>query len=422
MGTATLEPQTSSLDALIAAAESQAGKPSPWSSLRARGLAAHKALGLPTAKDEAWKYTPIRPLLAQRFELGATQEVTLPARWRADSFRIVLVNGVLARDLSDQDTPAGLTISDSGDLGSIARIEEHTFAALATALIEAPLVVKIASGAEVDRLIEVVHVATGAGKSSAPRVAIVAGAGSVATVVETYATSGPGPTLTLPVTEATIQEGARLEHIKVQIESDEAFHIGLWEARQEAGSEYKAYNIAFGGKLARTDQGIYIAGENAVTRLDGVVVANGEQLLDNHTRLDHAVPNCNSFEIYKQIVDGHATVVFNGQIYVHQDAQKTDAKQTNQALLLSPNATINSKPQLEIFADDVKCTHGATVGQLEDLPLFYMRSRGLPKETAESMLVYAFAAEVLELISDDEVKRSLERLLFTKLGGSEPPA
>ena len=157
-------------------------------------------------------------------------------------------------------------------------------------------------------------------------------------------------------------------------------------------------------------------GENCTTRLDGVVCAAKEQHIDNHTRLDHAVPNCNSFEIYKQIIAEKATVVFNGKIFVHQDAQKTDAKQTNQALLLSPTATINSKPQLEIFADDVKCTHGATVGQLEDLPMFYMRSRGVSKDEAQAVLVYAFAAEVLEMITIEPVKKALETRLYEKLG------
>ena len=175
--------------------------------------------------------------------------------------------------------------------------------------------------------------------------------------------------------------------------------------------------MCFGGAIARTDQEIWLGGRHIVTRLDGVVVARGGQLIDNHTRLDHAMPNCNSFEVYKQIVDDEATVVFNGKIFVHQDAQKTDAVQNNAALLLSPKATIDSKPQLEIFADDVKCTHGATVGRIEDTPLFYLRSRGIPIEQATGILVYAFAAEVLELISIPEVRDRLEARLFEKLGG-----
>ena len=271
------------------------------------------------------------------------------------------------------------------------------------------------AGAMVEPVVEVIHVSTGEGMVLAPRVLLVADENAAGKVVERYVTDGDGVNLTIPVAEVYMAPNAIVEHVRVQDESVKNYHIGLWEIKQEHDSEYRSYNVAFGGAIGRTDQNIWIGGEHCVTRLDGVVVARGEQLLDNHTRLDHAVPNCNSYEIYKQIIDDKATVVFNGKIFVHQDAQKTDAEQTNQALLLAPSATINSKPQLEIFADDVKCTHGATVGQLEETPRFYMMSRGIPREQADAILVYAFAAEVLELISDETVRETLEARLFEKL-------
>jgi Fe-S cluster assembly protein SufD len=301
-------------------------------------------------------------------------------------------------------------------LGKIASTEDHTFAALNTALFEDGVVVHLSKGAEVPEVLEIVHVTEGDAMIVAPRVLIVAEENSRVQIVETYVTNGNATSVTIPVTEVVVHPYANVEHVRVQDEAVTNHHIALWQVHQHRDSEYRSYNVAFGASLGRTDQNIYLDGEHIVTRLDGVVVANGDQLLDNHTKLDHAKPNCNSFEIYKQIVDDRATVVFNGKIFVHQDAQKTDAKQTNQALLLSPTATIDSKPQLEIFADDVKCTHGATVGQLEELPLFYMKQRGVPHEQAQAILVYAFAAEVLELISNDEVKHNLEARLFTKLG------
>jgi Fe-S cluster assembly protein SufD len=262
-----------------------------------------------------------------------------------------------------------------------------------------------------------VHVTSGDGSCVAPRVLIVASEGSSARFVETYVTDGAGTNLVLPVTEVVTEKGANVEHVRVQDESESTFSFALWAISQHDDSEYRSYNVAFGGAIARTDQEFWLGGRHIVTRLDGVVVARGKQHLDNHTRLDHALPDCNSFEVYKQIVDDEATVVFNGKIFVHQDAQKTDAVQNNAALLLSPRATIDSKPQLEIFADDVKCTHGATVGRLEDTPLFYLRSRGIPKASAEGILVYAFAAEVLELITLKPVVDRLEARLFEKLGG-----
>jgi Fe-S cluster assembly protein SufD len=400
------------------------------SGLRARALEAFQAQGLPTVRREEWKYTPLREVAQtawQPSEPGpALFEFELPFRVEG-SVRVVMVNGRFDRNLSDTPAIKGLTVSslhtaaqeqpdDLAKLGELVALDSFPFGALNTALWQDGLFIKIEAGAMVDPVIEIVHVSTHDGQAHAPRLFIDAGEGSSARIVENWITTPGARTLTIPVTESFIGERANIEHIRVQDEAETAFNIALWESRQAGSSEYKAYTIAFGAALGRLDQNIDIAGEHAVTRLDGVAAAMGSQLIDNHTQLDHAVPNCNSFEIYKQVIGGQATVVFNGKIMVHQDAQKTDAKQTNQALLLSPDATINSKPQLEIFADDVKCTHGATVGQLEDSPRFYMMSRGIPRSEADRLLVYAFAAEVLELISIDEVRLALEARLMDKLG------
>lgn len=433
----TIERYEAGLTALVDLAKNpQVAGPEWLQTIRARGLAAHENIGVPNPKHEEWKYTPLRSLLEANFtpsEPGpAVFDTELP-RYEEGSVRIVLVNGRFDRNLSDGPTVKGLSVHplynalierpDAVEpyLGKIARFEKHTFAALNTAAFLDGVFIHISEGAAIEPLIEIVHLGTGDKQTSLPRLLIVAEQASTAKIVETYVTEGNVTHLTIPVCEVSIAKHANIEHVRVQDEAESTYHIGLWETRQAGDSEYRSYNVAFGGHVARLDQAIDLQGEHCTTRLDGVVVATGNQLIDNHTSLDHALPNCNSFEVYKQVVGDSATVVFNGKIFVHPHAQKTDAKQTNQALLLSPTATINSKPQLEIFADDVKCTHGATVGQLEDLPLFYMRQRGVPKALAQSLLVYAFAAEVLELISIDSVKTTLEARLFSKLG-TDPTA
>ena len=399
-------------------------------SLRERGAAFHRELGVPTTKNEEWKYTPLRALAQVDWKPGEPGPAVFgnePTRYAETTVRVYVVNGRFDRNLSEIPTVPGMTLMSLRDalyekpevgekLGSIAAIEGHTFAALNTAVFVDGVYLHLKAGCAVEPVIEIIHVTSGDGLVIAPRVLIVAEENSTAKIIEQYCSDGDSANLTIPVTEVFSAKHSNVEHVRLQDESLNGYHVALWETKQAGESEYRSYNVAFGGGLARLDQNIDLAGEHITTRLDGVVVAREEQVIDNHTKLDHAMPNCNSFEIYKQIIDDKATVVFNGKIFVHQDAQKTDAKQTNQALLLSPNATINSKPQLEIFADDVKCTHGATVGQIEDTFRFYMRSRGIPKSVADAILVYAFAAEVLELISDDVVRERLERRLYSKLG------
>ncbi len=422
----------SELGLLVEAAERRAVDGPEWlRALRARGLAVHRELGIPTPKNEEWKYTPLRPLGSYTFapsEPGpAVFGFELP--FVCEGTRVVLVNGRLDRNLLSIATTKGLTVKSlrdaivenetlvSAHLGKVAQTDRHTFASLSTALFEDGLFIHLAAGCAVEKPIEIVHVTSGDGVCVAPRLLIVAEEGSTAKIVETHLTDGAGTNLALPVAEVVTGRGANVEHVRVQDESESTYSFALWAISQSDDSEYRSYSVSFGGAIARLDQEFWLGGQHIVTRLDGVVVARGKQLLDNHTRLDHALPHCNSFEVYKQIVDDEATVVFNGKIFVHQDAQKTDAVQNNAALLLSPRATIDSKPQLEIFADDVKCTHGATVGQLEDTPLFYLRSRGIPRASAEGILVYAFAAEVLELITMRPLVERLEARLFEKLGG-----
>jgi Fe-S cluster assembly protein SufD len=217
------------------------------------------------------------------------------------------------------------------------------------------------------------------------------------------------------VTEITLGENAVLDHYLVQRESRAAFHVATQQVYQSRSSTFASHAIQLGGDLVRNDINAVLDGEGIECTLNGLYVAGGRQHTDTHTAIDHAKPHCNSHELYKGILDGRSTGVFNGKIFVRQDAQKTDAKQTNQNLLLSDDATINTKPQLEIFADDVRCTHGATVGQLDRDALFYLRSRGLSAEDAQALLTYAFASDILGRIRVEPLRTELESLLFTRL-------
>ncbi|MBS1706870.1 MAG: Fe-S cluster assembly protein SufD [Armatimonadetes bacterium] len=405
--------------------------PSAWPSLREsreRAFQSHKTLGIPTLKDEEWKYTNLREIREDSYKIGQyvalqRDEVSSYLLEDLDPIRLVFVNGHFHLELSSSPSVPGLTFSTlangvPSELGLLQKIEENTFAALNHATFADGAVVRIAKNTKIERPIMVLNMAVADVDRTvycAPRTMIIAETGAEATIIESYASVGSRTTFTNAATEIFAGPNTRLEVVKIQGEGLQARHIANVEIKQQADSYLDHFNIAFGGAFTRNDINAFLDGSNISSRIDGVVVVGAEQHCDNHTRLDHAFPNCNSFEVYKHVLSGRSTTVFNGKIYVHQDAQKTDAKQTNQAILLSPEATMNSKPQLEIFADDVKCTHGATVGQLDSMPQFYLQSRGIPKDEAESLLIYAFAAEVLEKISHPGLRDLLEAKLFAKL-------
>jgi Fe-S cluster assembly protein SufD len=394
-------------------------------------MAAHRryaAAGLPGAKDEEWKYTSLRLLGESKFEMDPAAlplaEILGSLPGLAPENRLVFVNGRFIPNLSSAALPSGVRLFPLADgipddLGTITSLEgklgstnDQRFADLNLALFEDGAWLEVEAGATIEEPIQVVFL-TSPGAMSFPRLFARMGASSSATIVEYHV--GIGAYATFPVAEFEVGEQAVLDHVRIQLDSLEAFHIATLAGSQGSASTLTTTNVQFGAKIGRIDANIWVGGEHAETWLNGAYVGRGEQHLDNHTRIDHAVPNCHSFEVYKGILGDRATGVFNGKIFVYADAQKTDAKQTNQALLLSPTATVNTKPQLEIFADDVKCTHGATVGQLREDAMFYLRSRGIPVHEARSLLVYAFVAEVLERISDERLRDALETRLFAKL-------
>ena len=299
-------------------------------------------------------------------------------------------------------------------LGSVAGIDTRPFGALATALFEELAFVEVASGAVVEEPLHLLFYSTAQETPGAsfPRTLIRAGEHSQATVVESFAGDAGAVYLTCPVTEIVAEPSAVVDHYKFQRDSREAFHLSGLALATSRGASVSTHSFSLGGAIVRHDIQARLAGEGSEATLNGLYLVDGRQVCDTHMRVDHVAPHCDSHELYKGILDGRSRAVFNGRIFVHKGAQKTDAKQTNRNLLLSDDALVNTNPQLEIFADDVKCTHGSTVGQLDDDAIFYLRSRGIGAEAAKSLLTYAFASDLVERAKVPALARELREFLF----------
>jgi len=396
--------------------------------------------GFPTTKNEEWRFTRVRPLLQHDFTVrkhappdGLPDDQLSDLAFDDSAFhRFVFVDGHFAEYLSSTECPAGLEIRslrrtlESDDplvrqnLGKHAAADRNPFVALNTGYLFDGAVVHIARGVSVDKPIHLLFVSTSDGKKlmSQPRNLIVAEELARATVVESYHGVGDTVYFTNAVTEAVLAQGAHIEHYKVQKESLSAYHVASLSARMERDARFRTQYVSIGGALVRNDVVAVLDGEGVDCRLNGLYVANGHQHVDNHTNIEHAKPHCDSHELYKGILAGRARGVFNGKIHVHPDAQKTDAKQSNGCMLLSEDAQINTNPQLEIYADDVKCTHGAFVGQIDEKAVFYLRSRGIKSTDARHMLVQAFANEVLERIEVEPLRDRLATDLVAWLSGT----
>jgi Fe-S cluster assembly protein SufD len=403
--------------------------------LRRRAIDRFAALGFPTIKMEEWRFTNVAPIARTEFDLspergGIVLGDLAPYRY-ADSIQLTIVNGHLVPEFSDlRCLPDGVIVCSMAEslenhaekidahLGRHANVDNHAFVALNTALFCDGVFVYVPKGVVVERPINLVNIARPTGERPVamfPRNLFVASESSQVTLVEQFATVGEGAYLTSPVTEVVVEDNAVVDHYKLQRESTEAFHMATFQIHLGRDGNFSSHSISWGGGLVRNDVNAVLDGEGSEATLNGLYMVEGDQLVDNHMRVDHAAPHCDSHELYKGILEGKSRAVFNGRIFVHEGAQKTDAKQTNRNLLISPDAVCNSNPQLEIFADDVKCTHGSTVGQLDDLGVFYLRSRGIGEEAARSLLTYAFAADIVERIKVEPVRRDLEEFLFRRL-------
>jgi Fe-S cluster assembly protein SufD len=428
------ESYVAAFDELISATRVPAGA----QSVRRAAFDRFASLGFPTTKNEDWHFTSVASIAEQDFALltsrsgdvkrAELQRFTFGA---TDWYTMVFVNGRFTPELSDlARLPAGLKIRDLASswekspegvrgIGLVTSYEGNAFTALNTAFMYDGAVIEIAKDVDVDRPIHVVYVtdATAAKGMMHPRNLVTVGRNARATVIESYVSTSDAMYLVNAVTEVSVAEGATLRHYKIQREGLRAFHIGTVEARQARDSHYVSFSFATGAELSRTNIYTTLDGEGCGATLNGLYMLDGEQTCDHQTQIIHAQPNCFSRELYKGVLDDRAHGVFNGKVYVHPIAQKTDGKQTNKTLLLSDTAHMDTKPQLEIFADDVKCTHGATIGQIDETALFYLKSRGIDRGLARRLLTYAFAADVLETIEVGAVREGLEKMTLERFAG-----
>ncbi|MDP7395747.1 MAG: Fe-S cluster assembly protein SufD [Lentisphaeria bacterium] len=410
-----------------------AGGPDWLGELRNAGIARFAELGFPTTRDEDWRFTDVSPIRQTAFTpavpAGADVAGLLQGSGGSDwpGHHLVFVDGVFTPDQSAIGAlPAGVRLGGLADilaatpellqphLGTGAAVNGNPFTALNTGFIRDGAAIFLGDDIDERVTVNLWYVSTGATANAVtqPRTLIVVGRNGNFTVTENYVGPGDACYLTNAVTEIILAENAVIDHTKMQLESETAYHIAAMHVHAARDSRFKSHAITTGGAITRNTIKAQLDDENIECTLNGLYLGHGRQLVDNHTCIEHAHPNCNSSEIYKGILDDKARGVFNGRIHVRQDAQKTDALQTNRALLLSDDARVNTKPELEIHADDVRCTHGATVGQLDEAGLFYLRSRGIDAETARGILTYAFACEAVTDIESQPVRDTIEQLLI----------
>ncbi len=409
--------------------------PSWFARLRQSAIESFARLGFPATGNEEWKYTSVQPIASVPFGHANGEGKTVTRDIFAAAFvdescaRLAFVNGSYSEGLSSLNgLPAGVRVASlraalgsnetalETHLGRAARYREQPFVALNTALMEDGAVVLVPEGCRLAAPLYLVFVSTGEARpvQSQPRNLVVLGAGSEAKIVESYIGLGTGNYFTNAVTELFAAENAIVEHYRIQREAARGFHVGTLEARLGHHCSFTAHAVTLGGSLVRNDLHVVLDGGDSQCALTGLYLADDACHVDNHTEIEHAKPRTTSFELYKGILSGSGRGVFNGKIIVHKDAQKTDARQTNKNLLLSENAVANSKPQLEIFADDVKCSHGSTIGQLDGDALFYLRSRGLGADDARSLLSYAFASDVVTRMKIPALRERLDDYLVNR--------
>ncbi len=420
----------------------------PWL-VRARSAAMARFAdsGLPDAHDEEWKYTRVAAIENNDFVAASRSDDDEIVRSLVDQMALAGGNGPADGSLADGhllvfidgrhspllsrpgQLPTGARLSPIGEAlaATPEALEPYfaeafaptAFAALNTAFMADGASLHLARGTVVEQPIHLLFIATQHGAAISPHNLIVAEDGAQATIVEHYVGADGAVYLSNALTRIFAAADARIEHYKLQQEGSQAFHIAGIHAEQAQGSSLLSHSVSFGARLARNDISTTFAGPRCAATMDGLYIVGGQQHVDNHTRVDHSQPHGTSSELYRGILDGRSRAVFNGKVIVHPGAQKTSARQANHNLLLSSDAEIDSKPQLEIYADDVQCTHAATVGQLDDNQLFYLRARGIDAAMARSLLVQAFAHDVIERIRVAALRTRIEQILFSRLPQGE---
>jgi Fe-S cluster assembly protein SufD len=423
---------TDSRDLYVADFERTAKTLPGFGELRRKAIDRFAGRGFPTGREELWRFTDLAPFTEIAFKPATgtanPNQFSGLAGGALKAFQITFVDGRYAPAFSTLNLPEGVGVACLADilrnapevLGPLVRVPDEPFAALNTAFFRDGAAIQIADGVVVDRPIHILFLSSLHGDPYAmhPRTLISLGKGAKATVVKSYLGPSGGTYLLNAVTTAILADGASLDLTKVQRESPQAFHFESLEVRQSRSSSFTHHSISLGARLARNDLGVTLEGEGSECSLFGLYEVAGAQHVDHHTTIDHAKPNCSSRELYKGVLDGRSRAVFDGRIIVRPDAQKTSAMQTNKNLLLSKEALVHTKPQLQIFANDVKCKHGATIGQLDSDVLFYLRSRGIGLAEARRLLIHAFAGEIIDSVKADAVRSQIGGCLALIAGGA----
>ena len=408
----------------------------PWLELvRGSAMDRFDQLGFPSVRDEEWKYTNLATLAKESFEPATSSErldagdVNRFAFPEADGAHLVVVNGFLSEELSVTTGLADVVATDLFSAVDDARYNKiirkylarnagyHNsgLTALNTAFIQSGVFVYIPKNVKLDKPLQITFIGGTANSATFPRVLVVAEEHSSATLIENFVAGNEGHYFTNATAEIVLKDGAHLEHYRLQRESKKAFHVSTTSAELGRASRYATTSINLGAQLSRHDISVVLDHEGAETSVDGLYMVDSDQHTDTHSVIDHKQPHCNSHQLYKGILDGNSRAVFNGKIFVREGAQKTDAIQTNKNLLLSEKARVDTKPQLEIYADDVKCAHGAAVGQIDPEELFYLETRGIGPELGRSLLPYGFAEEVIAKIKLESIRAELDQIVLKQL-------
>ncbi|MFZ9196648.1 MAG: Fe-S cluster assembly protein SufD [Burkholderiales bacterium] len=423
--------------ALLAGSAALPKSPAAWlDARRAAALERANALSVPTTRDEEWRFTDLTPLtklqvqpVAAAIKVSAADIATHVVPEAA--MRLVFVDGVPAPELAQQGAlPAGVTVIAMSDalkshaalvephLAKLAGVGQELFTALNTAFLQHGVFIHLSKDAQLKAPIHLLFVAAGNGVAAYPRCLIVAESGAEACVIEDYVALGDEAYLTNAVTEIAVAPNASLRHIKLQRESQKAFHISNCAVTLAKDARFQSHAVTLGARLSRNNLNISQQGEGINVEIDGLALIGGRQTADTHTLVDHAKAHGICRQTHKTIVGGAGHAVFNGKVFVREGAQLTDSSQQSRNLLLSDKARVDTKPQLEIFADDVKCAHGAAVGQLDAEHLFYLKSRGLPEAQARNLLTYAFGAEIIDHIPVPSLVAALEKLVMARTEAS----
>ena len=397
--------------------------------LRKNAIENFKELGFPTLRDEDWRFTNLTPISKGKFKLngeGSSVDASMLESFTfkgLDTYLLVFVNGKFSKELSNiQDVPDGVTISSlsdaknensvvlSGNIGKYLNVETEAFNALNTAFFEDGIFINVPDSVVVEKPVHALFITHDDEQSIVnPRNLIILGKSSQLKVIEHYVSTTESSYLSNVVSEVYVGENGDLEHYLLEFESKKAFNVSTLRVQQEKNSNIKSHSVLFGGAIVRNNVHPVLAGEGSNSLINGLYMSNGRQHMDNFMRVEHASPHCDSRQIYNGVLDEDSRGVFHGRIIVHEGAMKTDAKQTNRNLLLTDKAQIDTKPQLEIYNDDVKCTHGATIGQMDENAIFYLQSRGIPKKEAKTIMVKGFTGESFSNMTIDPLREYLEK-------------